>query len=262
MIFHRNTFLQKEFFLVLLPLFFIFHGFTENFPLVPVKDSLLLFAFYLLIIGVMGALFYWIYRSFQKAAFFTSLLLGFHFFFGSAHDASKDIFGNLFFTRYTFILLTSLAGFVWLFFLVKRRKHFSRLFSFVNTVLLLLILLDGIFLSGKIIATPPPSLPAGLSVCDTCHKKDIYLIIADEYAGNQELRHYFGYDNSSFENELTRRGFCMINDSKSNYNFTPFSVASMLNMAFLPIKDPAHTTGDVPMVMRLIEENLLSAVKY
>jgi hypothetical protein len=72
-----------------------------------------------------------------------------------------------------------------------------------------------------------------LKNCDTCTKPDIYLIIADEYAGKKALQDIFLFDNSAFENELRTRGFHVINNSESNYNATVYSMASLLNMDYI-----------------------------
>jgi hypothetical protein len=68
---------------------------------------------------------------------------------------------------------------------------------------------------------------------DSIQKPDIYLIIADEYAGKQTLEEYFNFDNSRFENELRSRGFHVVDTPSSNYNATIYSMSSMLNMDYI-----------------------------
>jgi hypothetical protein len=70
----------------------------------------------------------------------------------------------------------------------------------------------------------------GFISCDSCSKPDIFLIIPDQYTGYSALKNVFDFDNTAFENELKRRGFYVAKQSSSNYNFTPFSVASTLNL--------------------------------
>ena len=45
---------------------------------------------------------------------------------------------------------------------------------------------------------------------------DIYYIILDEYAGFESLERNFGFDNSEFYSELSKRGFFMPSKSYSN----------------------------------------------
>jgi hypothetical protein len=61
---------------------------------------------------------------------------------------------------------------------------------------------------------------------------NIYYIILDSYTGNTSLKSYWNFDNSEFSNFLKSKGFYIANSS-SNYNFTPFSLASSLNMSYL-----------------------------
>ena len=60
---------------------------------------------------------------------------------------------------------------------------------------------------------------------------DIYYIILDEYAGLEQIKSYFNYDNSDFVNRLNKKGFYVAHKSKSNYTLTSFSLATSLNMA-------------------------------
>src|SRR4051794_21255875 len=91
----------KEYFLLLLPFFFLFHGYTENFPLISAEDCLWLCLKYLLATALLCALFYLLFRSWRKAAIMMLLLMCFYFFFGSAHDAVKSIAPSTFIARYS-----------------------------------------------------------------------------------------------------------------------------------------------------------------
>jgi hypothetical protein len=118
----------------------------------------------------------------------------------------------------------------------KARRTFQRFTRYINLVLIVLIFFETgrlIIKSSRHAVTVNKIADIKSQNCDTCLKPDIYLILADEYAGHQELQDLFGFDNSNFENDLRSRGFYIVRGSKSNYNYTPFSVASMLNMDFL-----------------------------
>lgn len=62
-------------------------------------------------------------------------------------------------------------------------------------------------------------------------KRDIYVIILDEYAANEVYRENYGYDNSPFEDSLRALGFRIPQGLRSNYANTLLSVTSMLNFA-------------------------------
>ena len=64
-------------------------------------------------------------------------------------------------------------------------------------------------------------------------KRDIYLIVLDEYANSSVLRERFGYDNRPFEDSLRALGFYIPPVVRSNYVHTLLSLPSMLNAAHL-----------------------------
>jgi hypothetical protein len=246
-------------FLFLLPVFFVLHGYNDNHNFVPVKDALLLTGLYIIYSIVLLLLFWLLYRNFYKAGLVTFLLMAFHFFFGSIHDGLKNITGQSFVTKYVFILPFITVVFITIIILIKKRKApLQKTTYFLNTLLLLLILADAGWLvtklTGKNNTSSLTALPAYKS-CDTCAKPDIYFIVADEYAGNTQLKEIFQFDNSAFENELRSRGFHVVQNSYSNYNYTPFSVASILNMSYLNLKDTNRKEIDLKYVYEVIRDN-------
>lgn len=235
-----KTFLQtKPVFLLLLPLFFVLHGCVENFDFIPFTDALLLITLYLLASLVLFFLFLLFYRNSAKAGITAFVIMSFHFFFGGLHDELKRFLHDTFLVKYSFILPVTVIGFIVFFILVKRTKRsFTKLNIYLNIMLLLIVVIDFSLLVSKISRkTTKTELSKELTKCDSCKKPDIYFILADEYAGYHELKDIFHYDNSNFENELGKRGFHIIDESFSNYNYTPFSLASILNMEYLHLED-------------------------
>ena len=105
----EKSFLPKPWFPFFLSLFFVLHGFTENFFLIPIKDALRLLLTYE--ISTIGLIFlFWLYfKSIIKAALFTFFLMGFNFFFGYLYDMLKSFFSTFYFPgsftlKYTVII--------------------------------------------------------------------------------------------------------------------------------------------------------------
>jgi hypothetical protein len=69
--------------------------------------------------------------------------------------------------------------------------------------------------------------------CIDCIKPNIYYIIFDEYSSSEILQAEFNYRNN-IDSFLSQRNFRVIPFSKSNYNLTPFSIASCFNLNYLP----------------------------
>lgn len=234
-------------FVWLLPVFFVLHGCMENFNYIPFSDAALLTGLYIavtLLLLLIGRL---VFRSWAKASFFAFLVMAFHFFFGSMHDALRKIAGNSFISTYTFVLPAALLFFIVAFIFIKRKKTgFGRLFLYLNALFLVLLLTDAVMLLGKMQRQHRvAALPASFANCDTCSKPDIYFILADEYAGNEELKNLFGYDDSAFIQSLEQRQFKVLKESYSNYNYTPFSMASILNMNYLSLGGKNRDQSDL-----------------
>lgn len=64
-------------------------------------------------------------------------------------------------------------------------------------------------------------------------RRDIYLIVLDEYANSRVTRERFGFDNRQFENSLRRLGFVIPRVVESNYIHTALSLPSLLNATHL-----------------------------
>lgn len=226
---------EEEYFLFLLPLFFFLHGFTENYHMVNEADTALLILLYSLADMALCLALTFLFRSWRKAAVLVAALAGFNFFFGPLHDFIKQALDPSPLVKYAFLLPLVLLAFVALFiFLLRTKRRFALLTRYLNIVLLVFIVIDGFQLLNKIGKSKKDNaIPVGFTACDSCSRPDIYFIIADEYAGRQELQDIFHYDNSVFENQLMERGFHIIQNSKANYNYTPFCMASIFSMDFL-----------------------------
>lgn len=266
----RNRFLHiiktVPLFLYLLPIFFVLHGCMENYHYIPFKDAAFLTGMYMCF-SLLFALLAWLYyRNFTKANLFAFLLMAFHFFFGSVYDLAKRVTGNSFITKYSFILPAALVFFIAAFIFIKKRKSgFSSTRYYLNLLLLVFILVDIAMLTNKIMKgrPAPAGLPEGLTACDSCSKPDIYFILADEYAGNTELKEQFAFDNSAFLDSLKAKQFHVIAESHSNYNYTPFSMASMLNMDYLQLAAADRNQSDLTYCYAAIENNrLLRFLQY
>lgn len=73
---------------------------------------------------------------------------------------------------------------------------------------------------------PGPVTPPG-------PRRDIYLIVLDEYANGDVLRERFEFDNGPFEDSLRALGFYVPGMVRSNYLHTLLSLPSMLNASHL-----------------------------
>ncbi len=226
-------------FLFLLPVFFVLHGVNENFGYINVPDCLLLMITYTGAAALLYFLIMPLIKNYVRAALMATYLMAFYCFFGAVHDFFKLQLG-LFYKYVELIPLFLIAG-LFLFFFLKRTKHpFIKLSLFINLLLIIYLVVDGGGILWKLIFPPPNKLAVysfaehnTYSVCSDCPKPDIYFLLFDEYASSLSLKEKFNYDNSDLDTFLINSGFHIQTKSRSNYNFTPFSMSSVLNMSYL-----------------------------
>ncbi|MHB8587060.1 MAG: hypothetical protein ACYDDF_14620 [Thermoplasmatota archaeon] len=93
-------------------------------------------------------------------------------------------------------------------------------------------------------------------------KPDIYLIVLDEYSAPEYMEKTWGYNDSGFTQNLSSAGFQVLNRSTANYPITLFSLASMLNMQYLPADPVTRSEVAMPMVRNPITIASLRTLGY
>ncbi len=257
---------NSPFFLVLLPFFFVLHGFAENTGFIGWKDLaglLLVYSGAALLLFAAGYLFY---RKSIPSALLAFYLVGIYLFFGFIQDKLKVHLPVL--ARYRLLLPAFAAIFVLLAWrLYKSRHSFSGISFFLNMLLLIYIGVDLVKLQWKSAQTARGAAATGYSgnyaykACKGCSLPDIYFLLFDAYTGSLSLRERYRYDNEGLDSFFVQRGFSLQHASRGNYYFTAFSMASMLNMSYLlNITDKnAVTTDDYNRSVNLIKNNQVAA---
>jgi hypothetical protein len=92
-------------------------------------------------------------------------------------------------------------------------------------------------------------------------KRDIYLILLDEYANSGVQRDLFGFDNRVFEDSLRQLGFTIPRVMQSNYIHTTLSLPSLLNFAHLTrlSTELGQRSNDPTVPNYLLENNRIVA---
>jgi len=249
---------QRPYVLVLLPAFFVLHYVNQfNMDLFSPQVYLMIL-FYSLIFVALTGLSWLLFRNFTKALLGALLLMLFYLFFGFIQDKLKEWLPNSFLTKYSVLLPLTAVVFAVLFFLIKKtKKDFSKLIGYFNLLFLIFLVMDLV----QLVMKPNPektgvNIAEQLKSCPDCENPDIYLIVADEYAGSDLFREKIPFDNSPFEDSLRKRGFHLPQHPRSNYNFTLHSMASMLNMNYVKSLDKTRfRQEEVFICRRMIARN-------
>ncbi|MBS1936022.1 MAG: hypothetical protein JST96_18625, partial [Bacteroidetes bacterium] len=223
----------------LIPLFFVLHGYAENYGYISFVDCLILIATYAGAAAFIYFVFLLIFRNSIKAALFASYLFSFFCFFGAFHDFL--LAHSSFLYKYTIILPAFLILAIILFVFLKITKlHFVRTAKFLNILLLIYLIVDSVSITRKIIH--PVSAEQKMNSFEkdqmytfskSAAKPDIYFLLFDEYESSSSLKKKYNYNNSDLDTFLINNQFRIQANSTGNYMFTPLSLSSILNMSYL-----------------------------
>jgi len=228
--------------LLLVPVFFILHGYNENLGLITPEISLRLFLKYSIVTAFIYFISVLLFRDQPKAVLFSFYILSLYFFFGALHDFFKTFFSSGLFTSYKFFLplLFLLSGLI-LIFLYKSKKNWNtplRFWSYFFVIITLLelgrLIINGADdkginnLGGKEVILSPT-----LNNCSTLQKPDIFFIVLDGYTSSACLQEEFGFSNEATDSLLRNNQFYIATASRSNYNVTPFSLSATMNLNYL-----------------------------
>jgi hypothetical protein len=101
---------------------------------------------------------------------------------------------------------------------------------------------------------------SGVAKLDTSNRPDIYYVILDGYGRSDALSRVIGFSNDWFIKALEDRGFFVAKDGRSNYCETELSLASSLNLDYLPQVLPKLNASweDRTILDKLIDKNGVS----
>jgi hypothetical protein len=212
-----------------------------------------------------------IFRRWHRAALVSTLVLLLFYTYGHVYyllrrvptiglDISRD--------RYLIPLYAILLGVgIWLI-VVKIRKP-ARTCLTLNVFSILLTLIPVVSITVGLIRTTSlehttMSFSGYEQTIDPSRvtvEPDIYYIILDTYTRQDALLNDYGFDNSAFLDQLTDMGFYVATCARSNYFETQSSLATSLNMNYLPdviqIAEQNHLSSSIYI---LIKESLVRAM--
>ena len=258
----KKTLILHPFILAIYPILFYYNlnkhevWFSET--LVPMASSLFVALLLFLLLKL-------IFKSTTKSGILTSLVLILFFMYEAIQigvvdsDSVKlvlDFDPNLFWTYGILLILATTGLFFW-------SGKYHKVTKYLNAVAVILIVFSLVGLVSHKISSPKSTLftPTYLdhtAIPDNFNyvgpKPDIYYIIMDAYLREDVMNEFWKFNNSTFTNFLTKRGFYVAEKSRSNYSKTVFSLPSSLNMGYLPINLKVDT------VQQLSNASLMEAI--
>jgi len=268
----KKTLILHPFILAIYPILFYYnlnkHEIWFSETLIPMAALLFaaLISFFLLKI---------IFRETTKAGILTSFILILFFSYEAIQTRVVDskIGGlilnfdpNLFWSYGILLILATTGLCFW------GRKH-RKVTGYLNVVSVVLIAFPLMGLANHKISSQKdkffsPIQPNQAAIPDNFNyaspKPDIYYIILDAYMRDDVMNEFWGFDNSEFINSLESRGFYVVPKSRSNYQQTVFSLASSLNMEYLPTNlgiDTTHQINNIPLIESVERNRVVNFLK-
>ena len=209
------------------------------------SETLMPMAISLIAILLLLLFFKFIFKKTTKAGILLSLILLLFYSYEAIHtdialykigDFVLGVDPNLFWSYGILFTLSTIGLCFW------SGKH-HKVTEYLNVVSVVLIAFPIFGLASYKMSSEgyklfPSNQPKQVAIADNFNyagpKPDIYYIILDAYMRDDVMNEFWGFNNSAFINSLESRGFYVVPKSRSNYQQTIFSLASSLNMGYLP----------------------------
>ena len=193
-------------------------------------------------------------RNLQKAAIPTSAALLLFLSYGHVYSVLKTIsIAGQVIGRHRFLIplwVGLFASVTW--WAAKRRGDLARPTRALNALAAFTLLLPMasimryvviVAAAGVETARPLEALDRDATTRASPQLPDIYYIITDAYGRSDVLLEHYQYDNSEFLDSLVDQGFYLADRSVANYLWTHLSLATSLNMDYIPEIIPGWRQG-------------------
>ena len=181
-----------------------------------------------------------LFRDWSKAAFLCLLILIVFYSYGHIYQLLKNILiSGVNLGRHRILVPFFFCLFIVAFKLSSRIRTYRNINIFLNIFAIYLFFIPVFKISSYyLLQSTGNNLntevdKSNLSKESIILTPDIYYIIPDTYARKDALL-TLGFENSEFINSLINKGFYVTECSQSNYFFTSLSLASSLNMNYIP----------------------------
>lgn len=240
--YYTNIF-KNSYFLTLLsiPVFVFLHNLNEFRDLIFLRNIVILVMGWTILPFLIYILINKITRLHkQQSLLLTLYLTACFFFFGAVQDFFHKYSLLLFFSKSYFLIpfFICVPLISWQFF---REKNTLVIINYVKGLFFLLVIYEVVVLFSIILSSASyKTISSGfkhqqinpISNNTVKQKPDIYHFVFDSYTNSKTLKKYWNYRNP-LDSFLINRGFYVANDSRSNYDFTPFSLAATFNLQYL-----------------------------
>jgi hypothetical protein len=232
---------------------------SENIQEIPFSQSYRSLGLAILSAVLLLFMFRIVIRDWDKAAALASFLLILFFSYGHVYMILKEArIAGVLLGRHRFLLPAfALVFLIGAWFLVKKVKNaatLSKQLVLVSIVLFIFPVYTLVSYYFQSLTNDNDRILENVSLESDLtsaleYQPDIYYIILDAYLRSDILQEVYGYDNSTFLQQLRERGFYVADQATSNYTLTALSLTSSLNMEHLPPTYGDMSKDDYPSAL-------------
>jgi hypothetical protein len=233
--------------LLLLPIFFLLHNYNELFGFISIQQIL---RYGLIIYGILAICLLIIYLSRKWGAKSSVILLSVTFFvllFGPINNYVRLIVRSRTFNSYYLVFTICVLLLIFIIRkIVKSKAIPAKTILFLNVAIIFITATEILMLlnyqsavnktKNLIYPYKPLSEKYIVTGIPDSSKPDIYFFVFDAYTNSKTLKQVWNFDNDKLTDWLEGNGFHLPADTRSNYNFTAFSLSSTFNMNYIDSK--------------------------
>ncbi|MEJ8817164.1 sulfatase-like hydrolase/transferase [Lacibacter sp. H407] len=255
---------ESPFHIFLVPVFFILSKYVQYQGLSGTEVAIVVGLQLTLAIVFSWGLLYLVTRNATKSALIISFCALLFLFFGDIRVYLKDSLILNLFSKYKFLLPTLIFIFFLFLKAIKSDKMTRRTNIFFSFLLLVFTSIEIIKVFQLRYQLKLENPATELKFHDTIKQDlpDIYFLVPDCYPSSSYQKEILEVDNNSFDDSLRNLGFLVLNQSKSNYNRTAFSMLSTFNMSYPKIADTSRASGPREYMLALKQISKARLLQY
>lgn len=236
---------EFPFHIFLVPVFFILSKYVQYQGLSGTEVAMVVGLQLILVIVFSWGLLYLVTRNGTKSALIISFCALLFLFFGDIRVYLKDSLILNLFSKYKFLLPILILIFFLFLKAIKSDKMIKRTNIFFSSLFLVFTSIEIIKVFQLRYQLKLENPATELKFHDSIKQNlpDIYFLVPDCYPSSSYQKEILAIDNNSFDDSLRNLGFLVLNQSKSNYNRTAFSMLSTLDMSYQKITHISQAPG-------------------
>jgi hypothetical protein len=215
----------------------------HNISEVRVSEATRSMLFMLMVVGILGAILWIIFRSWRRAALAATFVIVIFLSYGYLYDVIQQNDPELLIGRHRFLIplyFFVVIGGLWGIKRIRDLDVATQIMNIMSFVVLIIPLYQifsyKIVTAAEVISKRVEIVRENRSIVpDDLERPDVYYIILDAYPRADVLQEVHDFDNSAFLSQLREMGFYVAECSQSNYSKTSFSLTSSLNMNYIDV---------------------------